>query len=263
MDALTTITSSLSLPDSDDFFGFKIWAVVPVNSPTGVLIDGLHPGDQVIVNQTRNLNGMGAFTDSKMPKVAGIVGMANALLAKDNRLYYPDNDVARPFADAWAKAFDTIKQAANKNPIKHKRRNVFGKDPGDGKFKLDEGGVIVCMPEAAGPIYSNKATRPADGSRDNGRQVQYWPKQVRELNSGFVFPQKPGETIGAVERPGGMVLVAFDKDNAFDDNNGAYAMEIDILRTVRSPPGQTQWQIFDRLNDAPPNSGIGNLGLNG
>lgn len=263
MDALTTIGSSLALPDTDDYFGFKIWVVVPVNSPTGVLIDGLHPGDQVIVNQARNHNGMGAFTDSKMRQVPGIVGLANALLARSNSLLYPDDAAARPFANAWADAFATIKQAVHENPIQHKRRNPFGKDPGDNKYKLDEGGVILCMPEAAGPIYSSKDTRPADGSRDNGRQPQYWPRSVKELNSGFLYHVKPSVITAAATRPGGLIVVAFDKDNAFGDNNGAYALEIDILRTMRSPPGQMQWQIFDRLSDAPPTSSIGDLGLNG
>lgn len=263
MDALTTIGSSLSLPDTDDYYGFKIWVVVPTNSATGVLIDGLHPNDQVLVNQSRNLNGMGAFTKSKMPKVAGIVGLANALLADGNRLLYPDDVAAKPFADAWAQSFATIKKAAHQNPIQHKRRNAFGKDPGDNKYKLDEGGVILCMPEAAGPIYSNKDTRPGDGSRDNGREVRYWPPLVKQLNSGFLYRTSPSVITAVATRPGGLVVIAFDKGNAFGDNNGAYAMEIDILRTVRSPPGQTQWQIFDRLSDAPPTSGIGDLGLNG
>jgi hypothetical protein len=263
MDADISITNTLDLPDTDDYFGFKVWAVVPTNSPTGVEISNLRPGDQVIVNQDRNLNGMGAFTKSKMSKVPGIIGLANALLVDGKRLLYPDDVSARRFSDPWATAFAQIKQAAQQNPIQHKRRNAFGKDPGDGKYKLDEGGIILCMPEADGPIYSNKATRPGDGSRDNGREPKYWPAQVRELNSGFLYRTKPSVITAAATRPGGLTVIAFDQDNAFDDNNGAYALEIDILRTTRSPPGMTQWQIFDRLSDAPPTSGIGNLGLNG
>ncbi len=263
MDATPTIGSSLSLPDTETYCGFKLWVVVPANSQSGVLIDGLHPKDQVFVNQAINLNGMAAFTDTSMPGVDGIVGMANALLADGTQLMYPDNAAAQPFADAWASSFATIKQAAHENPQKHKLRNVFGKDPGDGKYQIDEGGVILCMPEAEGPIYSNDDTRPADDSRDNGRLPKYWPALVKELNSGFLYPDKPAQLIGTAQKAGGLVVIAFDQSNAFGDNNGAYAMEVDVVRAVNAPSDVTEQQIFQRLSDAPPTSGIGDLGLNG
>jgi hypothetical protein len=263
MDGLT-IGSSLSLPDDPGIYGFKLWVVVPANQPTGVLVDALQTDDQVIVNQTKNLNGLAAFTKSKMPDIAGIVGMANYVRNRGNSLLYPDQTAATPFVNAWSQAFDAIKQAAHQNKIEHKRRNAFGKDPGgDKKYALDEGGVILCMPEAAGPIYSNKDTRPASGSKDNGRLPKYWPERVKQLNSGFLYKSTPGFIVGGATRPGGLVVVAFDEGNAFGDNNGAYAMEVIIIRSSNSPAGMTQSEIFDRMSDAPPLSGIGDLGLNG
>jgi len=146
--------------------------------------------------------------------------------------------------------------------MKHKVRDVFGRDPGgDKKFATHEGGVIICMPDAAGPIYSNKDTRPESGSRDNGRLPIYTPQRVKDLNSGFLFRRLPGFISAVASRPGGLVVVAFDEGNAFGDNNGAYAMEILILRGANSPPGVTQDAIFERLSDAPP-ANIGDLGLN-
>ena len=263
MDALN-IGSSLVLPGDSGIYGFKLWVVVSANSSTGVLIDALEKNDQVIVNQSKNMNGLAAFTNSSMPNTAGIVGLANYVRRDGNTLLYPDQAAATPFANAWGSAFANIRKAAHQNPIQHKRRNMFGKDPGgDKKYALEEGGVILCMPEAAGPIYSNGETQPLSGSKDNGRKPKYWPNRVKALNSGFLYKDATSPAISVATRPGGLVVVAFDKGNAFGDNNGAYAMEIVIIRGGNAPDGMTQAQIFDRMSDAPPTSGIGDLGLNG
>ncbi len=256
------ITASIALPADTSIYGFKLWVVVSANSSNGILINALEKNDQVMVNQAKNLNGMASFTKSTMAPTAGIVGLANYVRTQGNSLLYPDAAAATPFVNAWSQQFNALRTVANANPMKHKLRDVFGKDPGgDKKYAINEGGVILCMPEAAGPIYSNKDTRPASGSKDNGRLPRYTPARVTELNSGFLYRQQPGVITAGATRPGGLIVVAFDEGNAFGDNNGAYAMEILILRGANSPPGMTQNAIFQRLSDAPP-SNIGDLGLN-
>ncbi len=256
------ITASIALPGDKGIYGFKIWAVVPANSSNGILINAIEKSDQVFVNQTKNLNGLASFTKSTMASTQGIVGIANYIRVQFNSLLYPDEAAARPFFDAWSRQFNTIRSAAQANPIAHKRRDAFGLDPGgDKKYAINEGGVIICMPDAAGPIYSNKDTRPLSGSRDNGRLPIYTPARVKELNSGFLYRQMPGVITAVASRPGGLVVVAFDEGNAFGDNNGAYAMEILILRGANSPAGTPQAATFQRLSNAPP-ANIGDLGLN-
>jgi hypothetical protein len=256
-----TIGSSLILPGDSGIYGFKLWVVVPANTSDGVYIDALRKGDQVIVNQNRNLNGMAAFTDTSMPKVDGIVGLAN--YASNGGLLYADQNAATPFVNAWNGAFAMIEKAVHKNSEDHKLRNPFGRDPGgDHQYQLEEGGVILCMPEAAGPIYSNADTQPLSGSRDNGRLPKYWPTQVTELNSGFLYKDSDSPIIATATRSGGLCVIAFDQAQAYDDNNGAYAMEIIIVRAADSAAGQSAAQIFQTLDQAAPTSGIGDLGLN-
>src|SRR5262249_14724933 len=115
--------------------------------PLGVSIDGLEAGDQV---QVVSASGIASFSEDKgNPLASSIVGLVAAgakvvVTAKGVPEAVPAIDAAEKFAKDQFKATNA----------KTKRRDAFGVDPGSGHKARQEGGLLVCLPEAGGTGYS-------------------------------------------------------------------------------------------------------------
>ena len=206
--------------------------VVFVNAadPLGVSIDGLQAGDTV---QIMSASGVASFSEDKgNPLASSIVGLvatgasvaATALGAPE---VVPVITAAEKFAQDQFKATNA----------KTKRRDTFGVDPGSGHKARQEGGLLVCLPEAGGAGYSG------DGDHKNrwikGDGVRTDDKLPAHLYGSF-FPRQ-GETAHntrVVRQSGQMYLVPWDWK--FEDNAGFYKVFVKLKKGNGPPPDVIQ-----------------------
>ena len=115
---------------------------------------------------------------------------------------------------------------------KTKRRDAFGVDPGSGHKAKEEGGIIVTLPEASGPLYSgdddhkNRWIKP-DGTRTD----KNLPEHIA-IGSAF-FPRRgsTSHNTRTVTRNGEMFVLAWDWK--FEDNAGFYKIFVHIKKGPR------------------------------
>src|SRR5262249_22839905 len=127
----------------------EIMLVMFINAadPLGVSIEGMQAGDKV---QILSASGIASFSSDKgNPLASSIVGLVAASAkvvvgAEGAPEVAPAIDAAETFAKELFKATNA----------KTKRRDAFGVDPGSGHKARQEGGLLVCLPEAGGTFYS-------------------------------------------------------------------------------------------------------------
>ncbi len=225
--SVTTITPTLTLPtlseSGDTVDGYKLWASIPANDDTGIIIDNVMEGDTIMIYDA---SGICSFDKTNMALVKSIVGLANAI-AGDVLLYATDG-AAEPFVQSWNTAVKSIGDAVGDADIEHKRRDAYGRDPGTGDYGKHEGGLIVCMPSSRGAIYATSDYYLADGSKDHGRKTEYYSSAAKNANamypcnvSGAIL-QQTAKTAGAIH------VLAFDEN--FQDNAGAYNVGLIVVR---------------------------------
>ena len=94
----TTISPTLTLPNrldsGEQIEGYKLWVSIPANDDTGVIIDNVLPGDEIVIYDA---SGICSFDKTNMAMVKAIVGLANAV-AGDVVMYATDG-AAAPFVD--------------------------------------------------------------------------------------------------------------------------------------------------------------------
>jgi hypothetical protein len=202
--------------------------VVFVNAadPLGISIDGLQAGDTV---QIMSASGIASFTEDKgNPLASSIVGLvaagANvAITAAGAPEVVPVINAAEKFAQDQFKATNA----------KHKRRDAFGVDPGSGHKARQEGGILVCLPEAGGTLYSGNGDHKERWIQGDG--VRTDDKLPAHLFGAFFPRQGFNDHNTRVVRQGGqMYLVPWE--HAFDDNAGFYKVFVKLKKGNGPPP---------------------------
>ena len=94
-----------------------------------------------------------------------------------------------------------------------------------GSYARKEGGVLVCMPQAHGPIYATNRNYLHQDAERNGRLHEYVPPHNREK---CFFPYPDGLMEARAADDGTVHVLTFDKDHK--DNDGAYDVEFTIVR---------------------------------
>ncbi len=121
----------------------KITLVLLINAADdlGVGVVGLKSGDVIEVSSA---TGRASFDDGNGSGYSSVIGLA----AKAGTAIQPEYAPLIAAAEAFAKgAFGK----SNRN----KDRDPYGLGT-DGKFKRCEGGILICLPKAAGVYYSNR-----------------------------------------------------------------------------------------------------------
>jgi len=193
--------------------------------PLGVSIDGLQAGDQV---QIMSASGIASFKQDKGNSTASsLVGVvaAGAQVAA-TALGYPEVAPVITAAEAFAK--DQFK-ATN---VRILRRDPFGVDPGSGRGAAQEGGMLVCMPEAGGTFYSGEDRKrwiQGDGTRSD----EHLPSH---FNYTAFFPRQGYTTHNTriCQQSGQMFVLAWDWQ--FDDNAGFYKVFVKLTKGNGLPP---------------------------
>ena len=114
-------------------------------------------------------------------------------------------------------------------------RDAYGRKLDDnlGQFAEEDGGLVICMPVAGGPMYAHDANhftregqpRPPTGqpARDDRRGM----KRESEM-PGKCFPAARGTTTYTVRGNGVLHIYAFDHN--YRDNAGSYEIKFRIAR---------------------------------
>ena len=219
--------------------GVAVWAKVSATDDTGVAISNIEKGDIVRVEA---IAGFCSFSDKsfvdKLKSVAGIVG---GILTSGLPLF--STAKAKAVAEALKKGSTSLESYSGG---KGKVRTGYGKVRGKGKYATKEGGIIICMPSARGPVYAADDTYLDGDAEQFGRLPQYVPAHLRDW---CFFPcRRPG---GAMEKTalqdGPVYVLVFDKEHG--DNAGAYEIKLTVTRPGRAPE-DIQEELSSSFSDA-------------
>jgi hypothetical protein len=257
-----TIVDGTGLPagfGKDFFWDRKDEAIVLVmflNSADnlGASISNLKAGDTIQVTSAAGTAGFSK--DTGHPLLSSIVGLlaagAKAVLdANGDSAFDPVVTAAENLAKDQFKGTGAAQQI----------RNAFGVAE-DGGFALEEGGVIVCMPQAQGPYYSadhdhrdHWASQPPKGSGRRGL-----PKYLQGTSPNppstdpFHFLSQSEPNVFTCTQDGEAYLLAWDQPGAFGDNTGFYKVFVHISQPSTGS-GSGGPPIFKKeAKKAPPKS---------
>jgi hypothetical protein len=174
-DTVTSFSPTLTLPVNFTLASgqtvpaeaYKLWACIPVNDETGIVIDNVQKGDTVLIYDG---SGIASFKSTNMGLVKSAVGIANAIV--NGVAVVATDGAAAPFLAGWNSVVDGVQSAIPSGAVNHGRRDMYGRDPGTGDYAKNEGGLIVCMPESKGAIYATSDYYLADGAKSGGAPDQ-------------------------------------------------------------------------------------------
>jgi hypothetical protein len=206
----------------------EILLVMFINAadPFGVSIDGVQAGDQV---QVMTASGIASYSSDKgNPTASSIIGLvaagANVLLSAEGAPEVaPVIDAAQKFAQDQFKATNA----------KTKRRDAFGVDPSSGLKAREEGGLLVCLPEAGGTYYSGDGDHKNRWIQGNGvRTDDHLPAHI--FGAFFPIQGDPGQNTRIMQQSGQMYIIPWDWQ--FDDNAGFYKVFVKLTKGNGPPP---------------------------
>lgn len=193
----------------------------------GVSIEGVQAGDQV---QFLGASGVASFSEDKGdPLASSIVALiaAGAKVAADEE----NAPEVKPLIDAAEQFAKDQFKATN---AKNKRRDAFGVDPASGLKAREEGGVLICMPEAGGTFYSGDSDHKSRWIQGDGvRSDDHLPSHV----AGGFFPLQGrlDHNTRTAEQTAPMFVLPWDWN--FDDNAGFYKV---FLKLIKGNPTQIE-----------------------
>ena len=124
------------------------------------------------------------------------------------------------------KAIDAMRKQVE-NASGSKKRDGFGKDVGTNEYARKEGGIVIFMPDAKGPIYGFELDEDCKGS---GRRQDYNPH-----SDVCFFPCRESGESGhgaamerTVRQDGVVRILVFDSD--YSDNAGSYSVRFTVIR---------------------------------
>ncbi len=183
-------------------YGF--WAEISATDDDGVSVL-VNSGDQVRID---SIAGLCSFSERKgivrVLSIAGALATGGALPA-----------LAVPAINAMRKQVE--------NASGSKKRDGFGEEVGGNKYARKEGGIVVFMPKAKGPIYgleldADCETKGRLKSHNPRADVCFFP--CRASGTG-------AEMARTVEEDGVVRILAFDSD--YSDNAGSYSVRFTVI----------------------------------
>lgn len=169
-------------------------------------------------------DGIASFSGDKSGLLESIIGLgATAAAAGAAALGAPEaSPIIKAGGDFAAKNF--VKKGNSES------RDAYGKD-GDREMKRQEGGVLICMPEARGVYYSGGGGGRWVQGKDGGERTDdRLPAHMKGKGAFFPIqgPQAPTHNKRTAQADGILHIIAWDWN--FEDNSGYYRV---ILRVTR------------------------------
>jgi hypothetical protein len=189
--------------------------------PLGVSIDGLEAGDQV---QVMAASGIASFSKDKgNPLASSIVGLVAtggkiAVTAKGLSEAVPAIDAAEKIAKDQFKATNS----------KRELRDAFGVEPSSGNMARQEGGLLVCLPEAGGTFYSGNNDHKDRWVGGKGERTDEHLPAHFNYNAFFPMRGDDSHNTRIVRGSGQMFVLAWDWD--FEDNAGFYKVFVKLKK---------------------------------
>jgi hypothetical protein len=213
-------TPQISLPK--ELIGVGFWAEISSTDKVGITIDGVMEGDTIEIS---DISDECSFAKESNPLLAGFIGITAGIL-EDGISYYTKGR-AKETNKALSNQSNKLKNSYSKKN-RDKFRDGYGKVVNKSRYAKNEGGIIVCMPEAKGAIYANPDTFLKDGAADNGRKPIYFKQTIKNFNSFFPCRGKDGQMSAKALTDGTIHILAFD--STFEDNCGSYTVKFLITR---------------------------------
>ncbi len=190
----------------------------------GVYIDGIMPGDWIEVTSAA---GIATFsTDTGHPFFSCLVGLV-AAGADAIATYFGQPELAKPIGDVETYVQGQLKATGAGT----KKRDAFGVEPGTGLKAREEGGIIVCLPDAGGPCYSGDTDHQDRWIKKPGDRI---PNNYPPNASGAFFPvQGSVNNKGQASIAGQVYVLAWDWN--FGDNAGYYKVFLHIKKGTLPP----------------------------
>ena len=198
--------------------------VVNASNNIGIPIENVRKGDQIILGPA---SGIATFSKDKgNPRLAGLVGvLAKGAVVAGSALGCPECAPVIVAANTFAQnEFKAPTEDAERKP-----RDAYGKIPGTKDFARQEGGVIICMPEADGLVTSGDGDNTDLWIRKPGIRSD---KSVPDQAKACFFPIRSNalHNTRKVRLDGSPPSVLFVGawDHKFADNKGFYILYIKI-----------------------------------
>jgi hypothetical protein len=209
--------------------------VIFVNAadPLGVSITGLQQGDTI---QIKSASGTASFSkdtgNSILSSIIGIV--ADGTAAVVSAIDPTSKNVGTEIEDAGKQAQNLFKGSGNPE----KFRDPFGVEPSTHGFGLQEGGVVVCMPQGNGTFYSADsnhrsywATMPTAVGQPRGLPTVY--KSQSSL-APFFFIGQNNTNSAVCQSNNPAYILAWDF--AYGDNAGTYTVFVQLTQAGAQGP---------------------------
>ncbi|MES0000958.1 hypothetical protein NKJ90_19495 [Mesorhizobium sp. M0051] len=202
-------------------------AVVAFVNPAdvlGILITGVTKGDTI---EVVSASGIASYSeDTKNEGVAGFIGVVGVGAGIAATAFGAPEIV--PLVTAATKY---AQEQWKEEKVKTKRRDAFGVDPGSQHKARQEGGILISMPAAGGPITSGNNDHRENWIKEPGDRVaKNYPPQVK--NAFFVTRDRPSARATV---DGDIYIIAWD--HKFEDNFGFYRVNLLLKRGDTPDPG--------------------------
>jgi hypothetical protein len=198
--------------------------VVNASNNIGIPIENVLKGDQILLGPA---SGIATFSkDTGNPRLAGLVGvLAKGAVVAGTVAGCPE---CAPVIEA-ANSFAQNEFKAPKEDAERKPRDAYGKIPGKKEFARQEGGVIICLPEADGLVTSGDGDNTDLWIRKPGIRSD---KNVPDQAKACFFPIRSNalHNTRKVKLTGSPPSVLFVGawDHKFADNKGFYILYLKI-----------------------------------
>ena len=211
----------------DGSLDVPIWALINAADPYGIAVQGVKTDDVVTIESIggiawfsdqsgwgRVLSTIYAVTDALVPTGP----IKSVIQASRPQIVLPDDKKTR-------------------DPDPSKAHDGYGRDMDGGNYAQNEGGIIVCMPSARGPMYAHDKNHLEAAAASAGRFEDYLSSDMKDK---CFFPTRIDRENGengtlrsarpqVADQDGVLHILAFD--SIYDDNAGSYEVKFRIKRS--------------------------------
>ncbi len=203
----------------------EVWALIDAADPYGITVQGVKEGDTIAIE---SIGGIAWFSDQSIRGTVFsiIYGVASQLIP------------AGPLSDITQTVGKEVGLEDNQDkPDREMARDGYGRNLGNGNYAENEGGIVVCMPSAYGPMYAN-AKNHLDGDAVSQGRFEKYVKSDSDMKGRCFFPtridREEDSTLVSVmektaQQDGVLHMFAFDRE--YEDNAGNYQVKFRITRS--------------------------------
>jgi hypothetical protein len=225
----------------------KLVLFINAADPLGVSISGLKKGDTIEITSA---TGKASFSkDTGNPGLSALLGLAavGTKIGLDSQ----SDSAYDKYVDETTKILQGQLKGTN---AADKFRDAFG-HADEGGWGLEEGGVVVCLPETQGPYYSGDpdhrdrwASQPQNLDQPRGLPACLKGKFPRDP---IFFLSSTQKRKGVCQQDGEAYVLAWDF--AYGDNAGFYKVFVTLSQPINAklPPGGLG-QPGQHQPDGPP-----------